>query len=201
MNPVELDVLGAVGAAAAPAPAAAAAAPVPDAAVCAPDPVEVPADPPKASAPAEEHVVVEVVVELVDAAEPPDLAFVVVVVEDFAPPAAVVGVVVVDVPEVQGTVVAVPRAWATPPDSVPPPVVALPRYGLTRAPHDAATRDNASTASSPAALLVTPAPTTTQALTYITRAWLQPLRRPRPPCPTRSPGPIPAGPPGSLSAS
>jgi hypothetical protein len=130
-------------------------APVP-AAACAPDPVEVPPVPPRASAVDEQAAVV--VVELAD---PVVLGFVVVVVDDFAPPADAAAVVGVDdVVDVHGTVVADPRAWApTPAEPVPPPVP-LPRYGLTRAPHEAATRDNTSTPSSPAALLVNAAPTT-----------------------------------------
>jgi hypothetical protein len=88
----------------------------------------------------------------------------------------VVGVVVLDV-VVQGTVAAVPRAWAVWFTSVPPP--AAPRYGLTRAPHEVATRDNTRTPSRPADLLLTSAPRA-QACIYITQAWPRLLRTPRP---------------------
>jgi hypothetical protein len=69
--------------------------------------------------------------------------------------AVVVGVDVLEV-VVQGTVVALPAAWATPAASVPPPEG--PRYAETRAPHDVATRDNTRSPSRAADLLFTSAP-------------------------------------------
>jgi hypothetical protein len=153
LKPAEFAVTDAAGALVAPpAPAAAVPAPVrtPE-----PEPSDPPPLPPSASAG-----VVQVVVVVVDEDEEVvddlDLLVVVVVVldPDFAA-AAAAAVVVVDV---HGTVVAVPAACATPFVPVPPPDA--PRYGLTRAPHEVATRASTRSPSSPADLLFTSAPRT-----------------------------------------
>jgi hypothetical protein len=101
------------------------------------------------------QVVVVVVDEDEEVVDDLDLLVVVVVVLDPDFAAAAAAVVVVDV---QGTVVAVPAACATPFVPVPPPVA--PRYGLTRAPHEVATRASTRSPSSPADLLFTSAPRT-----------------------------------------